>query len=93
MMAFTQVMVIWNPLRTTLIELSNKICHQHIRYDDNSYREVEFDRKIQEELSSMHNTRGLSMLIAKDFIIFIYSLVDFISSYLTAVTLLCNINN
>ncbi len=31
--------------QTWLIELCDKICDQHIRDDDNSYRELEFDRK------------------------------------------------
>ncbi len=30
-----------------LIELCDKICHQHIRDDDNSYREEEFDRYMK----------------------------------------------
>ncbi len=29
-----------------LIELCDKICDQHIKDDDNSYKELEFDRQV-----------------------------------------------
>ncbi len=34
-----------------LIELCDKICDQHIRDDDNSYKELEFDRGAVRSLS------------------------------------------
>ncbi len=44
-----------------LRELCDKICDQHVRDDDNSYRETEFDREKSMDIECLTNIEGLDI--------------------------------